>query len=164
LYAGAGLFSLPLMSVTSQITAVEGDTAASRYLRRNLQRQLEAQGEGHLGGDVRGHLLRSRGADVKADVVPTGVARALRLNLCGTRPGTVVLDPPRAGAGPNVTSALTDLHPELIIYVSCDGATLARDLSVLVGAGYQMVRVEAYDLFPGTHHLETVTVLQSAKS
>ena len=78
------------------------------------------------------------------------------------RDGIVVLDPPRAGAGKNVVSDLTNLAPRAIVYVACDPVALARDLGTFAERGYQLAGIEAFDLFPHSHHLETVALLQQA--
>ncbi len=71
----------------------------------------------------------------------------------------IILDPPRAGAGKAVTGALLDSNAHTIIYVSCDAATLARDLQALTTGGFTIESLRGFDLFPLTAHLETVTVL-----
>jgi len=76
------------------------------------------------------------------------------------RPDVVVLDPPRAGAGLQVVRELTTLAPPLVVYVSCEVSTLARDLAGLVAGGYRLAGVAGFDLFPGTWHAETVTTLK----
>ena len=77
-----------------------------------------------------------------------------------SRPDLVVLDPPRAGAGPDVMRALADLDPRAIGYVSCDPATLARDVRAAVDAGYELTGLRAFDAFPMTHHIECVALLE----
>ncbi|WP_350268936.1 methyltransferase [Brevibacterium sp. CBA3109] len=72
----------------------------------------------------------------------------------------IILDPPRSGAGKAVTRALLESNAKTIVYVSCDAATLARDLAVLVDGGFAIESLRGYDLFPLTAHLETVTVLR----
>jgi len=72
---------------------------------------------------------------------------------------TVVLDPPRSGAGNKVIAELLRLQPAAIIYVACDPVALARDLGQLVPAGYKIDNIRALDLFPHTHHFETVVSL-----
>jgi tRNA/tmRNA/rRNA uracil-C5-methylase (TrmA/RlmC/RlmD family) len=69
------------------------------------------------------------------------------------------LDPPRAGAESAVIKGIIDLRPAAIAYVSCDPATLARDLKKLMAGGYAIDSMAAFDLFPQTHHVETVVRL-----
>ena len=76
---------------------------------------------------------------------------------------TVFLDPPRKGCGKALLKALIDAKPEKLVYVSCDPATLARDLAVLWDHGYALERAEPYDMFPGTEHVETVVLLSKQK-
>jgi 23S rRNA (uracil1939-C5)-methyltransferase len=71
----------------------------------------------------------------------------------------ILLDPPRAGAESVVIRGMLDLHPKRICYVSCDPATLARDLKKLLAGGYIIDSLAGFDLFPQTHHVETVVQL-----
>jgi 23S rRNA (uracil1939-C5)-methyltransferase len=72
----------------------------------------------------------------------------------------VVLDPPRAGAGEEIVRAIARRRPLSVVYVSCDPATLARDLKAFAAEGYAPSAVEMFDLFPDTFHLETVVALR----
>ncbi|HWT32295.1 MAG TPA: class I SAM-dependent RNA methyltransferase, partial [Microbacterium sp.] len=74
--------------------------------------------------------------------------------------GIVVLDPPRSGAGRDVVQALADLGPASVVYVACDPVALARDLRTFRDAGYETSHLNAFDLFPHSHHVETVATLQ----
>ena len=140
LYAGAGLFARALaerVGVTGSVLAVEGDKRAASDARRNL----------HEAGHVR---------------IETGsVDRVLRSGELGMeRVDLVVLDPPRDGAGPKVVRSIAALAPRRIVYVACDPAPLARDLAHLATAGYAVVSLRAFDIFPMTQHVECVTVLE----
>lgn len=137
LYSGAGLLTLPLADAvgpTGGVTAVEADGDGARLARRNAR------------------------AHPWVHLVAGDVARVLR-DAPGTRPDVVVLDPPRAGAGQRVMDAITSLTPRRIVYVACDPAALARDAARAVAAGYSLTGLTAHDLFPHTHHLEAVAVL-----
>ncbi|WP_277213761.1 class I SAM-dependent RNA methyltransferase [Isoptericola croceus] len=146
LYSGAGLFTLPLAAaVTSsgRVVAVEGDEQAVKDARRNVH------GLDHV--DLRlgavDRVLAGKGTDGDAAGEPVGPV------------DTVVLDPPRAGAGRAVVEAIADRAPGRIVYVACDPAALARDVGLLGERGYALTGLRAFDLFPQTHHLEAVAVL-----
>ena len=138
LYAGAGLFTVPLARRYRRVVAVEGYTPASRWARRNLH----DAGLGH--------------AKVDAERVENWLARRARA-LTGA--ALVVLDPPRTGVTPEALTGLLTLAPRRITYVSCDPPTQARDLKALVAGGYRLARMMALDMFPQSHHVETVAHL-----
>ena len=82
-----------------------------------------------------------------------------RLISEGIRPNVIVVDPPRKGCDIALLEAITYAEPERVVYVSCDSATLARDVKVLVDGGYRLEVVQPVDLFPQTSHVETVVLL-----
>jgi tRNA/tmRNA/rRNA uracil-C5-methylase (TrmA/RlmC/RlmD family) len=133
LYAGAGLFSYALASRGVAVTAVEVVRDAAVDARVNCE-----------GFDVTVHT-----GDV-GDVLSATVGVAADL---------VVLDPPRTGASPEIMRAIAQAGPRAIAYVSCDGATLARDIRAAADAGYQLQQLRAFDLFPMTAHLECLALL-----
>ena len=127
-------------------------------------------------------LARRAGQVIGAEIVPEAVADAqanARRNgvsnvrfLCGDagqaafqlaqegiRPQVICVDPPRKGLAPEVPEVLASMAPERIVYVSCDPATLARDVKRFAALGYQTVSAQAVDLFPRTQHVETVVLL-----
>jgi 23S rRNA (uracil1939-C5)-methyltransferase len=136
LYAGVGLFSLPLTGSFAEVTAVESSSSATRDLRENLRGT-----PAHIVASDTAAFLRQ--------------AQTRRLPA----PDLIVVDPPRAGLGREMTDALATLRARKITYVSCDPATLSRDLAALVQSGYRLVKMHLLDLFPQTFHLETVTHL-----
>lgn len=77
----------------------------------------------------------------------------------GVRPETIVVDPPRAGCESKVLETFVKMKPERIVYVSCNPASLARDLALLAEQGYQTVEIQPVDMFPHTHHVECVTLI-----
>jgi 23S rRNA (uracil1939-C5)-methyltransferase len=141
LYAGAGNLSVPLARRAASVVAVERAGASAEDGRENARR-LELANLSFETGSVR-------------DVTARWVAR-------GERFDRVVLDPPRSGAA-EVVPSLLRLAPERIVYVSCDPATLARDLRAL-STLYSVVAVQPIDLFPQTYHVETVTLLERKPS
>ena len=145
LYSGAGLFTLPLAALVGgagQVLSLEGDEQAVRDARRTLHDHPAAR------------LAAGR-------VSPRSV-RELAGSFTGDRPDVVVLDPPRQGAGREVIEAVAALGAERIVLVACDPAALARDLGTLLHAGYVLSSLSALDMFPHTHHFETIAVLDRA--
>jgi 23S rRNA (uracil1939-C5)-methyltransferase len=136
LYAGVGLFSLPLARRYAEVVAIEGDTVAARYARINARRNRARNVE-----------VVSGSLDSRIGEMPAGVDR-------------VVVDPPRAGLTPSVLGMLLERRPSRLTYVSCHPAALARDLRRL-SPGYRLVRAALFDLFPQTGHMETVIQLES---
>lgn len=134
LFAGVGLFARHLAKSFHQVVAVESSLAAIAALESNLA--------GTTGAAVRDSTLEF-----------------LRRNRTSAAPDLVVVDPPRTGLGAEITAMLADLAPPAVVYVSCDPATLARDLRGLVTAGYELESIALVDLFPQTFHLETVVRL-----
>ena len=137
LYCGVGLFTLPLARQFEKVIGVESNSTAVRFARRNLQ---------HAG------LANAR-------VITATVTDWFRAPDVRSPIDFVLLDPPRAGAESAVIKGILDLKPAQISYVSCDPATLARDLKKLMAAGYAIASIAAFDLFPQTHHVETVVRL-----
>lgn len=134
-YCGMGNFSLPLARRAAEVVGVEG------YAPAIGQARLNAAGNGLT--NVRFHA---------ADAAEFMAAQGEPFDL-------VVLDPPRTGADREVVRSLLRLAPPRIIYVSCDPITLARDLSILLNNGYRLQSSQAFDLFPQTYHLESVSLL-----
>jgi 23S rRNA (uracil1939-C5)-methyltransferase len=143
LYAGVGLFSVALAGSFHHIFAVEASQTSHGDLMQNVPANVKAVGartEDYLGNDY----LRSDD---------------LRRRPVRNRPDLIVLDPPRAGAGKAVIRSLVELGAPRVRYVSCDPATLARDLAPLLAAGYHIEEAHLFDLFPQTFHIESVMLL-----
>ncbi len=139
LYAGVGLFTLPLAAAGAKVTAVEAHRPATEFARHNL---TEAGLDGRVETADVGRWLTRKPAEV--DRHPD------------RRPDVVVLDPPRRGARLPAIGDLITVRPARIVYVACDVASLARDARALTEAGYELQRAQPMDLFPHTHHIETV--------
>ena len=88
-----------------------------------------------------------------------GTQAAQRLSAEGERPDVIVVDPPRKGLSSDVIEAIAQMSPQRVVYVSCDPATLARDVKLLTEHGYALRHAEAVDLFPRCAHVETVVLL-----
>lgn len=135
LYAGAGLFSIAAAVVRgAHVKAVEGDGMAAADLTANAA---------HLGGAV----------EALHQSVETFTARR------HPPPAVLIVDPPRTGLSKESLEGAIRLQSQSVVYVSCDVATLARDTRHLLDAGYAIQRIDAFDLFPNTPHVETVIML-----
>ena len=84
---------------------------------------------------------------------------AAKLEAEGLRPDVITVDPPRKGLAPEVIASVAGMEPKRVVYVSCDPATLGRDVKIFRELGYQPVRACAVDMFPGTRHVESVVLL-----
>ncbi|WP_296982809.1 rRNA adenine N-6-methyltransferase family protein, partial [Thalassolituus sp. UBA1505] len=136
LFAGHGNFSMPLAKRSQQVFAVEGD--------ERMVSSLSLQAE----------KLALPLQAIRADLDGSGGLQPL------PDPDAVLLDPPRAGAA-GIIKELTERRVPRILYVSCDAATLARDLSTLTEAGYRIRQAGIMDMFPQTHHVETMVLLEN---
>ena len=130
LYAGVGLFTLPLSLRFDEVLAVEASPNSIADLRHNAPANV-----------------KSTRATTEAYLIERGPKLA---------PDLVIVDPPRAGLGEKTSRALGRMSVPRVTYVSCDPATLARDLRVLLESGFKVQQAHLFDLFPQTAHLETV--------
>ena len=89
---------------------------------------------------------------------------AAKLEREGLRPDVITVDPPRKGLAPEVIAYVAGMGPKRVVYVSCDPATLGRDVKIFDGFGYKAVRAAAVDMFPGTRHVETVCLLSKLRA
>ena len=85
---------------------------------------------------------------------------AAKLEKEGLRPDVITVDPPRKGLAPEVIASVAAMGPKRVVYVSCDPATLGRDLKIFAEFGYETRRAVAVDMFPGTRHVESVVLLE----
>jgi tRNA/tmRNA/rRNA uracil-C5-methylase (TrmA/RlmC/RlmD family) len=144
LYAGVGLFGgalAPAVGPTGRVVCVEADEAACAAADANLATLPQAEvWQGEVDAEGLAELLAE----------------------LGTAPDVVVLDPPRAGAGPAVSRLLAATGARAVVYVACDPAALARDVAAFGEAGYRLAAVRAFDAFPMTAHVECVALLVPA--
>ncbi len=139
LYGGAGLFAAALadrVGPTGRVTLVESAPSGVAAARNNLS-------------DLR-----------QVEVVSAKVETALARRRIAGPVDLVVLDPPRAGAGGEVTRALVGSGARAVVYVACDPAAFARDLRTFRAGGWQLAGLRGYDLFPMTQHMELVALLE----
>ena len=144
LYCGIGTISLTLAERAGQVIGVEVVPQAVEDARENARRNGLA------------HKARFECGDA--------AQLAARLAGEGGRPDVAVVDPPRKGLAPEVADAVAEMAPDRVVYVSCDPATLARDVKRFGELGYAPERAEAVDLFPRTAHVETVCLLSKRKA
>jgi 23S rRNA (uracil1939-C5)-methyltransferase len=136
LFCGVGLFSIPLALKGRDVTAIEWSPVAFDDLGRNA---------------------KANGVKIERLPLSVGTALATGLKLKGA---IAIVDPPRRGLDPLELDAIAAGRPNRIVYVSCDPATLTRDILRFATQGYKAVSLEAFDMFPTTFHLETLTVLE----
>ena len=137
-YCGVGTFTVPIARNAGRVIGIEEAGSAVMDAKHN------SRGIGDIS------YVHGRAEDQFDNIVG--------------RPDAVILDPARTGCDPRVLAALVAKHPETIVYVSCDPATLARDVGRLVAGGYELTSVQPIDMFPQTQHIEIVTVLRAAHS
>ena len=141
LYCGIGTISLFLAQRAGKVFGVEIVPQAVEDARANAR----------LNGITNAEFFAGRAEEI--------VPRQYREQ--GIRADVVVVDPPRKGCGEELLETMTAMAPEKIVYVSCDPATLARDLKYLCARGYELKKVRAFDQFPQTVHVETVVLLST---
>ncbi|HEY9127902.1 MAG TPA: 23S rRNA (uracil(1939)-C(5))-methyltransferase RlmD [Acidobacteriaceae bacterium] len=139
LYAGVGLFARQLAARCEHVNAVEIASSSRAALTHNLAGTNAAPVVSTTLDYLRGNRERRE-----------------------PRPDAILIDPPRAGLGPEVTQLLNAIHAPDLVYVSCDPATLARDLRALTAERYRIAELTLVDLFPQTFHMETVVHLKRA--
>ena len=142
LYCGAGTITLTMSRKAGKVIGVEIVEDAIRDAKRNAE-------ENHVENVEFYCADASKAAEMFANA--------------GTRPDVIVVDPPRKGMTETVIDAMAAMAPERIVYISCDPATLARDLRLLHERGYELQQAEAFDLFPRCAHVETVVLMSRVK-
>ena len=144
LYCGIGTISLTLAERAKQVIGVEVVPQAVEDAKENARRNGLA------------HKTRFQCGDA--------AQLAVKLETEGVRPDVAVVDPPRKGLAPEVVDSIAKMAPDRVVYVSCDPATLARDVKRFGVLGYAPARAEAVDLFPRTAHVETVVLLSKTRN
>ncbi|HWR31837.1 MAG TPA: 23S rRNA (uracil(1939)-C(5))-methyltransferase RlmD [Negativicutes bacterium] len=139
LYSGTGTISLFLAEHSTQVYGIEYSPAAVADAERNATAN-KIHNVQFIAGDV--------------------AAKIVELQKKGIRPDVIVLDPPRAGCEEIVLKTAAEMGPTRMVYVSCNPATLARDLALLDEMGYKTVEIQPVDMFPQTYHVECVVLLE----
>ena len=143
LYCGTGTITLCLAQGAKRAIGAEIVPAAIRDAEENATRNGIKNAE-FLCGDA--------------------AETAARMEQEGLRPDVITVDPPRKGLAPEVIGSVAEMGPGRVVYVSCDPATLGRDVKIFAGFGYRADRACAVDMFPGTRHVETIVLLQRGNS
>jgi 23S rRNA (uracil1939-C5)-methyltransferase len=138
LYCGYGNFSLPVAQLAREVVGIDSQNSAIRSSKRNAT------------------LNKTHNCYFEKKQVVQGVNDLID---AGKTFDTIILDPPRQGAA-DIIAMLPDLGAEQIIYISCNPSTLARDLAILCPKGYELLHLTPIDMFPQTHHLESVALLK----
>jgi 23S rRNA (uracil1939-C5)-methyltransferase len=138
LFCGMGNFSIPLGLMGAQVTGIEHNRRSIHWAEHN-SRQADLPGARFIAFDVEQQLKI--------------------LAVRNQRFDCILLDPPRQGLG-KASALLARLGPQRIISISCDPATLARDLRLIMDSGYRLSRITPVDMFPQTHHIESVALLE----
>ena len=141
LFCGAGLFSIPLAKTGVKVAGVDFD----KRIIANANKSAERNG--------------IRNVSFAASDVYQWMSGRKRATV---RPDLIVVDPPRAGLERQLAELLVERDVQRLTYVSCDPTTLARDLRILTSGNLRLVDVSIFDLFPQTHHVETIVRLASA--
>ena len=142
LYCGTGTITLALSKQAGRVIGVEIIEAAIRDAKENAKRN---------------------GVENAEFFCADAAKAAKKFAEDGIKPDVIVVDPPRKGLEETVIDAMVEMAPQRIVYVSCDPATLARDLKRLGQQGYETVKVEAMDMFPRCAHVESVALLHKAQ-
>ena len=158
LYCGVGLFTVPLARRVDQVIGVESGRTSTEFARRNLE-NAHLSNARIITARVNDWLQGNSGSLNNA-ILPSGSSLSLDSRF-QSEVDFLLLDPPRTGAEPGVIEGILSLGPKRISYVSCDPATLARDLKPLLAAGYSLESIAAFDMFPQTHHVETIVRLRA---
>jgi tRNA/tmRNA/rRNA uracil-C5-methylase (TrmA/RlmC/RlmD family) len=133
LYSGVGFFSRPLAELFETVTAIEGSAAAHDCAKRNVPANVTL-----VNAPVEWWVERMPRADF------------------------VFLDPPRSGARRNVINAIAERTNAMVCFLACDPVTFARDASRLIASGWRLASLDLLDLFPNTHHVETLASFERA--
>lgn len=134
LYGGVGFFTLPIARYFHRVDMIEGSPVAAHYARINVPRHVKV-----VEAPVEQQMAKMRDADF------------------------VFLDPPRAGAQRNVIETIARRTKEKIAFLACDPVTFARDASRLIASGWRLATLDLLDLFPNTHHVETLSSFERAQ-
>ena len=145
LFCGAGLFSLTLADLFEQVVAIDSDPYAIRDAQNNVQRSAAAA------------KVKVRKGKLAIALGDPDLASAEQWTA-----SCCVIDPPRTGLGKDGVKSLLAVRPRHILYMSCDPATLARDVAALADDGYQLKKLQVLDMFPQTSHIETLALLEKS--
>ena len=163
LYCGIGTISLFLSGKAKRVIGVEVVPQAIEDAKENARINGIKNVE-FIVGKSEEVFIKHHGEEFLKEKLPKEVFSTEVGKVQKRSPDVIVLDPPRKGCDESLLEAITKVKPEKVVYVSCDSATLARDLKYLCGRGYEIKGVRAVDMFPMTVHVETVVLLIKERS
>ena len=148
LYCGIGTISLFLAQKAKQVYGVELVAPAIKDARNNAR----------INGITNVEFFVGKAEEVLPEFYEKGISEHLGAEML--HPDVIVVDPPRKGCDARCLETIVKMQPKRVVYVSCDSATLARDLKYLCGEGYEVREVQPVDMFPQTTHVETIVSIQ----
>jgi len=182
LYCGVGLFTLPLARRFKHVIAVEENAAAANFAELNLANAnltntrienidvaqwfetIFERGHREQQRHRFGSSNRHQGYEQSKKKIQSAAKAGVRQITAAGQLDLLLLDPPRVGAESRVIDGILQLLPKRITYISCDPATLARDLRKIMAGGYWLDSLAAFDMFPQTHHVETIANLTAPEA
>ncbi len=152
-----------LTGAETVIDAYCGTGTITLFLARRAARVYGIEVVADAVADARANAA-ANGIDNAEYIVGDAVEVLPKLRARGVQPHAIVVDPPRAGCAPVVLDTFVRMRPERIVYVSCNPASLARDLAVLADGGYRVREIQPVDMFPQTYHVECVALVERKNS
>lgn len=153
-YCGVGLFSAFLAPKCERVIGIESSPSSCEDFAFNLDEFENVELYEGLAEEILPSLV--------GRITPAigGISPALACGASVDSPTHVIVDPPRAGLDKNVLDGILELSPKVIVYVSCDPSTLARDAARLLNGGYRLKQITPFDLFPQTFHIESISIFE----
>lgn len=157
--------ALKYANLTGKETVIDGYCGTGTISLFLAQKAKKVYGMEIVPEAIRDAIANARDNNIRNAEFLTGDAAKLMPQLYrkGLRPDVIVTDPPRAGCAPEVLKTFAAMRPKRIVYVSCNPASLARDIGILDELGYKATEIQPVDMFPQTGHVETVVLLSKGE-